>query len=479
MPSATSQPPRKSGGTRFVPALALASILTAATATADDWPTYRGDARRSGVTAEKPDLPLEQAWVRRSPTPPMTAWAGPAKWDAYSGNAGLQSMRNFDPAFFVTAAGGAIFFGSSVDHAVHCLDAATGEERWAALVGGAVRLPPDIAGGRAYFGADDGHAHCVDAADGSAIWKHRPASSPRLIPSDGKFISPWPVRTGVLVLGDTAFFGASLVPWEPTYLCAVDAGTGAPRWTARHEDMTLQGALLASAETLYAPQGRAAPLLFNRTDGARLRDVAGAGGTFCLLTEEEKLVAMPSSQKAADDVIGITDPEGGSARLSFAGADRLVVRGGDAFLHQRGKLRALDLARYGTLSDEAQSLAAAAKEARSKIETLTEVAPAETGQIAALEALADEADTKRKLAAAQLPSCFRWDAEAPEPFDLILAGETLFVGGDGAVAAFATADGSPLWDAPVEGKAYGLAFAGGRLFVSTSLGHIHAFAPLP
>ncbi|MEC9327997.1 MAG: hypothetical protein VYC63_08770, partial [Verrucomicrobiota bacterium] len=63
----------------------------------DDWSTYRHDNRRSGVTPEIPAMPLEQSWMRISPHAPMMAWSGPAKWDAYSGNKDLQSMRNFDP----------------------------------------------------------------------------------------------------------------------------------------------------------------------------------------------------------------------------------------------------------------------------------------------------------------------------------------------------------------------------------------------
>ena len=36
----------------------------------------------------------------------------------------------------------------------------------------------------------------------------------------------WPIRTGVTVMGDTAYFAASLLPWKESYLCAVDALTG-------------------------------------------------------------------------------------------------------------------------------------------------------------------------------------------------------------------------------------------------------------
>ena len=48
------------------------------------------------------------------------------------------------------------------------------------------------------------------------------------------------------------------MPWEPSFLCAVDAGTGSQgdlgRFVLKETGITLQGALLASKDNLYAPQ---------------------------------------------------------------------------------------------------------------------------------------------------------------------------------------------------------------------------------
>ena len=56
-----------------------------------------------------------------------------------------------------------------------------------------------------------------------------------------------------------------------------------------------------------------------------------------------------------------------------------------------------------------------------------------------------------------------------------MAGDTLYVGGDGIVMAFDASTGKRQWSAKVTGKAYGLAIGNGRLFVSTDKGHIHCF----
>ena len=56
----------------------------------------------------------------------------------------------------------------------------------------------------------------------------------------------------------------------------------------------------------------------------------------------------------------------------------------------------------------------------------------------------------------------------------IYSGAIRYAGGDGEVVALA-ADGKTLWSGQVEGKAYSLALAGGKLFVSTDRGRIHCF----
>jgi len=58
---------------------------------------------------------------------------------------------------------------------------------------------------------------------------------------------------------------------------------------------------------------------------------------------------------------------------------------------------------------------------------------------------------------------------------LILAGQTLFAGGEGQVVAHDLRTGNELWKASVAGRAYGLAVSDGKLLVSTDLGRIVCF----
>ncbi len=66
---------------------------------------------------------------------------------------------------------------------------------------------------------------------------------------------------------------------------------------------------------------------------------------------------------------------------------------------------------------------------------------------------------------------------AEYPYAFIGAGPLRFGGGDGKVAAFGVEDGLEKWSAPVEGRAHVMAFARGRLLVSTDRGRVYCFSP--
>ena len=455
---------------------------------AEDWPTYRHDNRRSGVTSEIPKIPLKQNWVRLSKNPPMMAWSGPAKWDAYSGNKDLQSMRNFDPVFYVTVSKESVYFGSSIDNSVHCLDLQNGHEKWVSFTSGAVRLPPTIDSGNCYFGSDDGNAYCVDSTTGKFLWKYRPASENRFIASNGKIISTSPIRTGVLVQGENVFFGASLVPWEKSYMCALKKINGLEVYVSSHSNMTLQGAFLSSAETIYAPQGRSVPLLFDIKNGKSIKSLSNTGGTFCLLTPDEKFVAMPNNQKSSGNMMQIADPSGSSAMVKFAGADRLLISNDHVYIHQQGKLKALIRSAYSNSNNSIsinlgliKKLEGELKKKRKDLaDNKSKNTPEQYNKSVQLISQTQNSLNDLKLnnikEQKKLKDSFLWQVQSSAPYDLILAGNILFHGGIDRVTAFDVSNGKEVWSAPIKGKAYGLAFSHGSLLVSTTLGHIYSFS---
>ena len=405
----------------LLPVFFLLLLVAAGFLHGADWPTYRHDNRRSGATAEKIEAEkLELKWVHRAALAPRPAWAGPAKWDAYAGIRGLRSMRNYDPAFHVIVVDGSVYYGSSADHGVHRLDAKTGREKWVFFTDAPVRIAPSWYSKKLYFGSDDGYAYCIRERDGAMVWRQRPKTPGRLILNNGNFIPFWPCRTGVLVDRGIAYFGNSLLPWKESYICAVSATTGKPAskggFLKKYSGLTLEGALLASPSRLIAPQGRVAPLLFGRGDGARLGSLEGGGGCFVLLTDDSKVLHGPGNKTGW---ITGSDAKSRGKVATFKNGNEMIISGDTAYM----------------LSDHA---------------------------LAAM-------DRKNKKG--------KWRTAGKYSLTMILAGDTVFAGGIDEVAAFRTSDGEQIWTGSVEGGVYGLAVADGALFVSTDQGRIACFRP--
>ena len=136
-----------------------------------DWLTYLHDHSRVGFTPETLTAPLVSRWEYTSPTAPKLAWPGEdgRKFETYE----MTNRGRFDEVFHTA-----------------------------------------IAGGRIFIGSDDGHADCLDAATGKLIWNLRAGPNDELILARGRMTSRWPVRTGVLVDGTLAYFGADVFPHE-------------------------------------------------------------------------------------------------------------------------------------------------------------------------------------------------------------------------------------------------------------------------
>ncbi len=195
-----------------------------------DWPQFKKDNFRSANSSVELDLSsLGEDWIHASSQQPAPAWFGPAKEDAFAISGALPSMRDYDLSFYPIVVGQDLYFGSTADYAIHCLNTKTGKERWTFTSGGPIRIPPVFHLGRLYFGSDDGYAYCIKASNGDLVWKFSPSpEGARKVINNNALISFWPIRTGVLIEDDIAYFGASLLPWKKSYFCAIDIKTGKP-----------------------------------------------------------------------------------------------------------------------------------------------------------------------------------------------------------------------------------------------------------
>ncbi len=255
-------------------------------ANCSDWTTYMHDNKRSGVSNEKLNFPLKENWQYISPHAPQPAWPSPAKTDYWHRKANLKPRVVYDRAYHVVSAGKFVYFGSSVDDKIYCLDAATGKEKWSFFTAGPVRLAPTIYEGNIYAGSDDGNIYCLDAADGSLKWKFDAAPKSRILPGNERMISVIPIRTGMVIEKGIAYFCAGIFPNEGVTMFALNAKTGTKIWSKLSNTLSPQGYMLTSSEKLYVPTGRSTPEVYRIEDGKKLGSFRGNGGTFAILNGE-------------------------------------------------------------------------------------------------------------------------------------------------------------------------------------------------
>ncbi len=165
-----------------------------------DWPMYRKDPARSGCAGTSVPAEMSQAWTTK-----------------------LRG-RISQPVF----AYGSLFVAAGDSCKVHCLDPATGEERWSYIAGGAVDSAPSLAQGRALFGCADGSVYCLNAADGALAWRFDATPYDKIVISYGQVQSAWPIHGSVLVRGDVVYFSAGYSSFLDggLYLYGLDVKTG-------------------------------------------------------------------------------------------------------------------------------------------------------------------------------------------------------------------------------------------------------------
>jgi outer membrane protein assembly factor BamB len=409
-----------------------------------DWPTYRADNQRSGVTDETLQLPLTKSWTYKATHTPQPAWPEmPAQNNYWHRIHNLTPTNTYDRTFHVAAADNKLYFGSSADDTLYCLDTSTGKTLFSFTAQAPIRLAPALANGKVYFGSDDGRLYCLDAQNGQLIWTYKSTPDQQLC-GNGRMISPYPVRSGVIVEDNTVYITCGIFPTKGVYLCAVDADTGAEIYKTK-TDASLQGYMLSSPTRLFAPTGRTAPQVFDRNTGKKIGSF-GAGGSFAVVLED-MLVSGPNERGQ----ININDPASREAIVSTPGL-RVIANGPMVYIMRKDSLSALDRKTYIQLNAQISAIEKIKVRQRS---------PQQKKQLLELRTERDK--------------CLKWQQPCPPLYSFIMAGNQLIAGAQNKIYIYDAADGKELWNAPVDGKAYGLAVSNDKLFASTDTGAIHCF----
>ncbi|MFC1479616.1 PQQ-binding-like beta-propeller repeat protein, partial [Planctomycetota bacterium] len=418
---------------------------------ASDWPQYRYDANRSGVTTEQLPPQLHLAWTYKSTHPPKPAWPEPGR---------ELHVMTFDYAFNVVVGNGLVYFGSSADHKVYALDLATGQEKWSFFAEGPIRFSPVLYKGRVFVASDDGYLYCLSAKDGSLLWKYLAAPKKRRVFGNGQMISRWPIRTGLAIDDGLIYFAAGMWPSEGVYLYAVSADTGKVLWknTQRAEKykpqphpgaysfvgVAPQGYIVLGKERIYIPTGRNVPAGFNKANGKFLYYHSAPpkwsdrwGGSWNFYAGGLLFGGLNTPVKDQNIKLGECKPNENYGIISFN------PETGAGIKHKPigGKLRAVINNNILYASG--------------------------TGSVTAY-------DFKGWQEGKSLGECKKWSVSQGRTYCLIMAGNTLYAGGKESVTAI-TDKGKKLWDRKVNGQVRNLAVADGHLIASTTTGEISCF----
>lgn len=145
----------------------------------EDWPTYRHDVRRSGVTKAPAPANLKTRWEARVTTRPSAP----------------------------VIAAGKVFVADVDAHAVCAFDAADGSLLWRYTTGARVDSPPTWHNGLVLFGSRDGWMYALRDSDGALAWRFCGLPD-RAICAYEQLESAWPVCGSVMVKDGVAYFAA-------------------------------------------------------------------------------------------------------------------------------------------------------------------------------------------------------------------------------------------------------------------------------
>jgi len=192
-------------------------------AAAAEWPTFRGNAERSGASTSAAPAALATQWLVSTLPPKPTPLA--AVWH------GALAPRISAPV----VAHDKVYVAACCEGEVVALDRATGREAWRAATGSRIDSPPTVHAGLCLTGSHDGYLYAFACDTGKLVWRTRVAPEERRVVAFGQVESAWPVVGSPLVVGNTgyAIAGRSTEMDGGCAVLAFDPATGATRWAAR------------------------------------------------------------------------------------------------------------------------------------------------------------------------------------------------------------------------------------------------------
>jgi len=425
-------------------------LLISSSVRAEDWPQYKKDGQRSSISSEQLTFPLKAAWTYAPAQAPQPAWPEPGK---------ELNRIDFDYAPQAVIADGRVFFASTADDTVRAMEQSSGKLLWRFTANAPIRFAPAVDQGKVFVASDDGFVYCLDAATGKLVWKFGAAPAEDQLIGNGRMISRWPLRSGLLVMNGVVNVVAGMWPDEGIHVYSLDEKTGNVVWrndtsgslyvelphptASGFSGVTPQGYLSASDDVLVVPTGRSIPAGFDRKNGDLMYYEPGLyaikrdGGCWSSVYKDYYFNPLHGARGGAAksgeappikiDGIGCYDIRTGKTVFDLpfttevlANGDRLYAAGGDSLVCY---------------------------------------------------------DFNKLLKGGSASKAVIWTKPHARMYNLAQAANALLVGSTDKIEAFDPATGNALWSADAPGQVRGISISNGNIIASTNKGMVACFAP--
>ena len=431
---------------------------------AGDWRAYRGGKARQSFSSDSFSTDLSLAWTFQPAGRPNPAWPKPAKKSYWQQLESITARVTDDHAFHPIVASAHVYFGSSTDDHLHCLDIETGKVLWRFGTDGPIRYAPVVSGDRIVFGSDDGILYCLDRSSGQEIWQRPLSVRDWRIPGNGRLISSWPIRTGCVIVGDRVYATAGLYPQQGAWAYSIELASGKLDWKVPL-DVSPQGYLLASSQQLFVPTGRAQPISLNLADGSFGERLQSLGGSFAVVDGDAFI-----GGRGNDGSMAMADSESGARLTSFKGS-QLAVGPKYSLLFDGQNVLELDRQRF-------HESTRAIRRWTDRLLALQKEAKATQLSSVRRQALRDErtgAAASLRLAEESLENTRRVLSRRTDCRSLLLTPSVAIIGHVKGLSAIDLNSGATVWESELSEPVVSLAFANGRLVTGTPSGAIHCF----
>ena len=209
---------------------------------------------------------------------PAPVAVNPGDWSVYRGNPArgaslpVELPAELKPAWSVaigaaaptqaTGAAGRVYVANPDAHQVVALELSTGKKLWTFVAEGRVPLPPTLYKGLCLVADHAGWVYGLDASTGKPVWQFQAAPEQKYMCAYNQLESSWPVKSGVLVVADTACFSAGRTGISDGGITVfgVDPATGQQRWKKNFTRLMPNDMLVSNGTDLFLERTHLNPI---------------------------------------------------------------------------------------------------------------------------------------------------------------------------------------------------------------------------